>query len=87
MPRVIKDKQIMDDNHVALLNLMQPGLWYCFSDYAGCTAIPESGNRVNGRVFAPLVGRGFVESVPVFEGFMTEKHRITPKGIAWLKAR
>jgi len=35
----------------------------------------------------PLDQLRFVERVPVFEGFMTNKHRITPEGSAWLAAR
>lgn len=75
------------ENHVALLLLMKPGAWYCSSDYTGCNAMPACGNGANGSLFATLAGQGLVESAPVFEGFVTEKHRITPMGIAWLAAR
>ncbi len=82
-----EDSGFLDENHLELLLLMKKGVWYCSSAYEGCDPLPECGNPVSARMFATLMGKGFVESVPVFDGFMTEKHRITPKGIAWLKAR
>ena len=66
---------------------MKPDVWYCFGDFEGCVAMPEDARHGSGRSIATLAGMGFVESVPVFEGFMTMKHRITSEGIAWLKNR
>ena len=77
----------MEENSEALLLLMKPGVWYCSSEYDGCKAILECGDLVSGKMFAALVRKGFVESVPVFEGFMTKKLRITDMGIAWLAGR
>ena len=91
---MIKGNQLMDEHHEASLLLMKPGVWYCFSAYRGCNTMPTLGTHdngaekhVNGAVFAMMVRRGFVESKPVFEGFMTEKHKITPVGIDWLASR
>lgn len=79
-----KNAEPRDENHVALLLLMKPGVWYCTSEYAGCTAMPGQGDRVSAKIVAALAAKGFIESVPVFHGFMTKKHRITPSGVAWL---
>lgn len=64
---------------------MQPGVWYCASDYEGC-ALLESGTPVRGKLFRQLIAEGLVESLPVFEGFTIRKYRITPSGSAWLAA-
>lgn len=85
--RLITTNTTADESHAVALLHMKPGVWYCFSDYAGCDAMPEGENHINGRSIEKLEVKGFVESVPVFEGFVTKKHRITPMGVAWLAAR
>ncbi len=70
-----------------MLDFMKPGFWYCFGNFDGCIEIFRDTPHVNGKTLAHLTEQGYVESVPVFEGFMTLKHRITAEGIAWLGAR
>ena len=86
MVRIIKGEERSDERDKATLVLMKPGVWYCTNDYAGCDPMPQPGNRIIGRLIESLAEKGYVESVPVFEGFMIEKHRITHEGIAWLAA-
>ena len=75
----------MNERHTALLRLLKPGVWYCASDYEGCARL-EPGTPVRGKLFSKLVGDGYVESLPVFEGFTIRKYRITSSGVAWLAA-
>ena len=76
----------MDEmKQLAFLLLMKPGTWYCSSGYAGCEQMPTNdGGRFSGRILTSLRANGFIESMPVFDGFLTMKHRITPAGIEWL---
>ncbi|MFT4548741.1 MAG: hypothetical protein ACI9MB_002694 [Verrucomicrobiales bacterium] len=64
---------------------MKPGLWYCPADYDGCEIL-EPGTPVRGKVFLELIGDGYVESEPVFEGFTIMKYRITESGSECLAA-
>ncbi len=75
----------MTEQHAALLRLMKPGVWYCASEYDGCTLF-ERDAPVRGRVFSKLIGDGYVECEPVFEGFSMKKYRITDMGSKWLAA-
>ncbi len=80
-------RQQLDENRLAMLDFMKPDVWYCFGEFEGCVEISRETPNVSGQALAFLAERGLVESVPVFEGFMTLKHRITPEGIAWLETR
>ena len=73
-----------NERHATLLRLLKPGVWHCASDYEGC-AILEPGTPVRGKMFLKLVEEGYVESLPVFEGFTIQKYRITAAGSAWLE--
>ncbi|MEM0897451.1 MAG: hypothetical protein AAGJ79_11260 [Verrucomicrobiota bacterium] len=72
---------------MAMLDFMKPEVWYCFGEFDGCVEISRDTPNVNGKALTFLAQKGFVESVPVFEGFMTLKYRITPEGIACLETR
>ena len=87
MSGVIKGKLSIEEKYATILLVMTPGVWYCFSDYEGCSALPECTGSVSRRLFATLVNKGLVESIPVFEGFMVKKHRITTAGVEWLAVR
>ena len=75
----------MNDRHATLLRLLKPGVWYCASEYDGCSVL-ERGTPVKGRIFSTLVRDGYVECAPVFEGFSIKKYRITARGSASLAA-
>ena len=88
MPRHDEQRrQQLAENRLAMLDFMKPEVWYCFGEFDGCVEISRDTPSVSGQALAFLAEKGFVESIPVFEGFMTLKHRITPEGIAWLEAR
>jgi hypothetical protein len=75
----------MNEQHVNLLRLLKPGVWYCPADYEGCELL-EQGTPVRGKTFSKLIEDGHVESEPVFEGFSTMKYRITDSGSECLAA-
>lgn len=76
----------MNEQHVALLQLLKPGIWYCATEFEGCVVL-ELGTSARGMMFSKLVRDGYVESEPVFEGFTTMKYRITDAGSDWLAAQ
>lgn len=73
----------MNKPYTALLRLLKPGVWYCSIQYDGCRVL-EQGAPVRGKIFEKLIGEGYVECEPVFDGFSTKKYRITDMGTAWL---
>ena len=75
----------MNERHATLLRLLKPGVWYCATEYDGCEVL-EPGTAVRGKIFSNLVGNGYLESEPVFEGFSTKKYRITAIGSEWVAA-
>ena len=74
------------ERQAELLRLLKPGFWYCASDYEGCEVL-EPGSPVRGKMFLKLISDGYVESLPVFDGFTMMKYRITEAGSEWLAAR
>ncbi len=87
MVQIDKEAVLLDEKCESALRLFKPGKWYCFTEFAGCTTIPQEELSTANRLMETLAKRGFIESVPVFEGFVTLKHRITRAGKAWLAAR
>ena len=75
----------MNESHATLLRLLEPGVWYCASNYDGCSVL-ERGTPVSGKIFSTLVRDGLVDCAPVFEGFSIKKYRITAKGSESLSA-
>jgi len=73
----------MNEPYLSLLRLLKPDLWYCPADYDGCELL-EPGTPVKGKAFSQLIEDGYVESVPVFDGFTMMKYRITDSGLACL---
>lgn len=85
MVHIANESISADERGRAALVLMRPGIWYCINEYAGCEVLPEYRDGISSQLLESLVEKGYVESVPVFEGFIIRKHRITAKGVDWLR--
>ena len=73
-----------ESRYITFLLLMEPGVWYCPCEFVGCQEMPSGGSALRWKVLASLGSMGLVESAPVFDGYLTKKHRITRSGIDWL---